>query len=614
MSIGWKNRQIKTEQWGWVAKIFDSSLSLLLKILAIFQPLSLPQAPTNIIEESTFVLESTYQGSLEECKQHKRTLDLKIMVQIRKGLEPLNLLISEFDEEYFKITLTLRNHSKSNEFGITFNEHSDIQIFPNAEHSVNSLLPKLDRLNFSNPLDQLIQFLAARLNFSWIIYERDSKQRSQNDRFGCWEFNEMLITKLLQFAKPDGLSTYQYILSAVYRSPIIIHDLSIKTDKKGYYNVEINWLNEQPAPPLNPTLSRMTTHSRESNTAFSGTVDIKQNYKRQWYIDLEIFQEAQILESQMLFEQHKIDQQKLQQQKKTELDTNWDSTIQKTRSTDGIEAGTEANDFSQEDHETHSICSSDIQQIQNPDAPQKLSARTRSILSATGPRISFTNNAIFYGASNTKGRIEGNEYGEITTNFEFILAVDNSHYNKNSIFKVQAKIILDSEQDFKANTKENKILQNLNRRDQLNEDVLDMICKDGKTPQNQSNFKFEQGFSVSQDHGEVNANSNNAGRKNQPIENSTDASVPVKFNDANNESTTKRNTFLNIENYTNRMESEITAKGGSLLYRGGMSHLNHQDKDLLLYKKESLYLNEKLFNDYQKEDEFYLSETVPLII
>ena len=73
---------------------------------------------SNIIEESTFVLETTYNGSLEECKSFKRTLDLKIMVQIRKGLEPITLLISEFDDEYFKITLTLQNHSKSNEFCI----------------------------------------------------------------------------------------------------------------------------------------------------------------------------------------------------------------------------------------------------------------------------------------------------------------------------------------------------------------------------------------------------------------------------------------------------------------------------------------------------------------
>ena len=573
---------------------------------------------TNIIEESTFVLETTYCGALEECKNYRRILDLKIMVQIRKGLEPLSLIISEFDEEYFKLTFTLQNHSKSNEFCITFNEHQDIDIFPNSEHCVSSLLPKLDRLNFSNPLEQLIQFLAARLNFSWIIYDRDSKQRSQNDRYGSWEFNEMLVTKLLQFSKPDGLSTYQYILSAVYRAPIIIHDLVISNPKKSYYQVELKWLNEQPAPPLNPTTSRLTTKSGETNTAFSGTVDIKQNYKRQWYVDLEIFQEAQILESQMLFEQHRFDQQKIQQ---AEIPMNFDG-----RRT-SLEAGTEAVDLSsmankgdkKMDDDQHSICSSEIAQISKDfhsslNEP-KLSARTRSILSSFGPRISFTNNAIFYGSANPRGRIEGNDYGEISTKFEFILGIDPSHFCKHAIFKVQAKIYIESDNDIKMkeNSYQSKV-KHMHSRDIEEDDIFNNIIM---APQG---TRLDQGFTSAKSH---QANANNGLTTYGEMD-----------HEANKKTTSPKNTLnykpetqfqaLNIENYTNRIESEITAKGGSLLFRGGISNLTGVNGGLsqlgyvchepISYGKDCLHLNEKLFSDYQKEDEYYLSDTVPLVI
>ena len=112
---------------------------------------------------------------------------------------------------------------------------------------------------------------------------------------------------------------------------------------------------------------------KNSNTAGADWI-LKENYKRQWYIDLEIFQEAQILESQMLFEQHKINQQKIQQDikglekmnettplaAKSSLGPNEDDRSRKN----SLEAGTEAVDMTQDDHETHSICSSDIAQIQ----------------------------------------------------------------------------------------------------------------------------------------------------------------------------------------------------------------------------------------------------------
>ena len=239
----------------------------------------------------------------------------------------------------------------------------------------------MDRLNAGNPRQQLIDFLSKRLTFSWLIFDDDSKDLENNSlaqysRQGFWDLKSDLIDTLLtkqivadnvvlvnQVADKQlmfkQIQENRYLLNNVFRPPIVIHSLNVFPTGKLSFCAELKWLNEQPSSPINPTISRHCTYSKESTTAFSGTVDIAENYRRQWFIDLVVFQ------------------------------------------------------------------------------------------SCNGSNRDFTEDVIFCGSVSESGRVEGNEYGEIYTTFQFVVAIDPSHFGgeyglKESGLHVQAKIYVES--------------------------------------------------------------------------------------------------------------------------------------------------------------------------
>lgn len=349
---------------------------------------------SSIIDESEFVVSVIYtthnsdNSNISKLKLvddkslsqiYSRELDLVVYVQVRKGLEPVTITVEENDEESFKIHLTLYNHSKSNNFSVTFNEDHQIDIYANSEYTFSSVIPKLDRLNAGNPRQQLIDFLSKRLTFSWLIFDEigenvESHSNTQHSRQGFWDLKPELIDALLARQKVPGnqfpnskIQENRYLLKNVFRPPIVIHSLNVYPTGKLSFCAELKWLNEQPSSPINPSNSRACTYSKESTTAFSGTVDITQNYKRQWYIDLVVFQ------------------------------------------ADG-----------------------------EADADN-----------GTGSYREFTEDVIFCGSVSSNGRVEGNEYGEIYTSFQFVVAIDPSHFGgefglRESCLRVQAKIYVES--------------------------------------------------------------------------------------------------------------------------------------------------------------------------
>jgi len=367
---------------------------------------------SSIIDESEFVVSVIYtthnsdNSNISKLKLvdddslsqiYSRELDLVVYVQVRKGLEPVTITVEENDEESFKIHLTLYNHSKSNNFSVTFNEDHQIDIYANSEYTFSSVIPKLDRLNAGNPRQQLIDFLSKRLTFSWLIFDEitaendENHTNTQHSRQGFWDLKPELIDALLARQKVQGnqfsnskIQENRYLLKNVFRPPIVVHSLNVFSTGKLSFCAELKWLNEQPSSPINPSNSRACTYSKESTTAFSGTVDITQNYKRQWYIDLVIFQ------------------------------------------SDGEIDGTD---------------------------------------NGTGSYREFTEDVIFCGSVSSNGRVEGNEYGEIYTSFQFVVAIDPSHFGgefglRESGLRVQAKIYVESPGQIEEDEKKNGSIEN----------------------------------------------------------------------------------------------------------------------------------------------------------